>query len=239
MRTNVSVMGEVRGTRGKNAARRTRRAGQIPAVVYGAFQDSVAISVDPRRIGQIIRSKTGYNTIFDLQIEGHETTPVMLVDHQVDPIKGNLLHADLKRIDLTKRLRVAVPVLVSGEPFGVKVEGGLLELINRSLEIECLPNDIPEHFTLDVTELKMGEAKRASDIPMAGSIKLVSAPESVLAHVVAMRGEVVAATTEEAAAPAEAVAEPEVIKKGKKEEAGEAEKGKKKEAGEAEKGKKK
>jgi large subunit ribosomal protein L25 len=228
VRTNITVTGEVRDTRGKNAARRTRRAGMIPAVVYGAFQDAVAIAVDPRRVSQILRSKTGYNTIFDLQLEGHQTAPVMLVDHQNDPVKGNLLHADLKRIDLTKRLRVAVPVMTTGEPFGVKVEGGLLEPVTRALEIECLPDDIPEHFTIDVSDLKMGQARRASELPIPASIKLLSAPDAVLAHVVALRGEVAAAATEEAAAPAAAAtAEPEVIKKGKKEEAAEAEKGEK------------
>jgi large subunit ribosomal protein L25 len=151
------------------------------------------------------------------------------VDHQNDPIKGNLLHADFKRIDLSKRLKVAVPVLTTGEPKGVKIQGGLLELITRALEIECLPNEIPEHFTIDVTELMMGQARRASDVPLSGSMRLLSSPDAVLAHIVALRGEEAAATpAAEAAAPAAGAAEPEVIKKGKKEEEAEAEKGKKK-----------
>jgi large subunit ribosomal protein L25 len=230
VKNELSVPAEVRDSRGKNEARRTRRAGKIPAVVYGAFKDPVAVAVDPRSIVSIIHSKTGYNTIFNLDITGGETTPVMVVDHQFDPLKGNLIHADFKRIDLTKRIRVSIPVVTTGEAKGIKLQGGLLELINRSVEVECLPNEIPENFTIDVTELMIGQSIRAGEIPMDGSIKLVSAPESVLAHVVALRAEEVAAP--EAAAPAEAApaagGEPEVIKKGKKEEEAAEDKGKKK-----------
>jgi large subunit ribosomal protein L25 len=176
----------------------------------------VAVSVNPREIAKITRSATGYNTIFKLEIAGGETTPVMVVDQQLDPIRGTLLHADFKRIDLTKRIKVNVPVVTTGEAKGVKVQGGLLEVITRSIEIECLPDDIPEKFVVDVTELMIGQAKRASDIPMAGSMKLVSAAETVIAHSVALRAEEAAATPDAAAAPA--AAEPEVVKKGKKDE---------------------
>jgi len=235
VKREITVAAEVRATRGKNEAHRTRRAGQIPAVIYGAFQDPVAVAVNPRDISKIIHSPTGYNTIFNLDIVGGESTPVMVVDQQVDPIKGVLLHADFKRIDLTKRLRVSVPVLTEGEPKGVKQQGGLLEIITRAIEIECLADDIPERYVVDVTELMMGQAKRASDVQLAGSVKLVSAPEAVIAHVVALRAEEEAAATPAAeAAPATPAAgtpgaEPEVIKKGKKEEEAPAEeKGKKK-----------
>ena len=234
MRKDITVTAEVRSTRGKNEARRTRREGQIPAVVYGAFKDPVAVAVSPREILKIVHSKTGYNTIFNLTIAGGETTPVMVVDQQVDPIKGTLLHADLKRIDLTKRIRVSVPVHTTGEAQGVKVQGGLLEVITRAIEIECLPDEIPEGFTVDVTELMIGQSKRASDVALSGSMKLVSAPETVIAHSVALRAEEVATPAEGAAAPEAAAgatpAEPEVIKKGKKEEEAPAaeEKGKKK-----------
>ena len=175
-----------------------------------------------------------YNTIFNLVIQGGESTPVMLVDRQVDPVKGTLLHADFKRIDLTKRLRVSIPVHTTGEAAGVKVQGGLLEVITRMIEIECLPDEIPESFTVDVTELMIGQAKRASDVALTGSMKLVSAADTVIAHSVALRAEEVVAPVEGAVvapvAGAEAAAEPEVIKKGKKEEAAEekGEKGKKK-----------
>ena len=227
MRKDITVDAEVRTSRGKNEARRTRRAGQIPAVLYGAYQDPVPVAVSPKEINRIVRSTTGYNTIFTLAIAGGESTPVMVVDQQVDPVRGTLLHADLKRIDLTKRIRVTVPVHVSGEPKGVKVQGGLLEVITRSIELECLPDEIPEGFTLDVTELMIGQSKRASDVPLTGSMKLISAPDTVIAHIVTLRAEEVAATPEAAAGPA--VAEPEVVKKGKKDEEPAAEeKGKKK-----------
>jgi large subunit ribosomal protein L25 len=231
VRKDISVAAEVRTSRGKNEARRTRRAGQIPAVLYGAYQDPVSIAVNPREIVKITHSSTGYNTIFNLTIQGGETTPVMVVDQQVDPLRGNLLHADFKRIDLTKRIRITVPVHTTGEAKGVKVQGGLLEVITRAIEIECLPDEIPEGFTVDVTELMIGQSKRASDVGLSGSMKLISAPDSVIAHAVALRAEEVVAAPEAVAATpvAGAAAEPEVIKKGKKEEEAPAEeKGKKK-----------
>src|SRR5215467_7147157 len=204
MRTDITVSAEVRETRGKNEARRTRRRGLIPAVVYGAFQEPVSVAVSPKVINQIVHSDTGYNTIFNLAIASGETTPVMVVDHQNDPIKGYLLHADLKRIDLTKRLRVSVPVTTTGEAKGVKVQGGLLEVVSRAVEIECVPDEIPEHFVVDVTELMIGQSKRASDVALSGSMKLVSSAETVIAHVVALRAEEApaaeAAPTPEAAA---------------------------------------
>ncbi len=230
MRKDITVAAEVRHTRGKNEARRTRRSGKVPAVVYGSYKEAVSVSVDPKEVNQILHSSTGHNTIFNLDIQGVENTPVMLVDWQNDPIKGHLLHADLKRIDLNKRLKVFVPVVTTGEPRGVKVQGGLLEAVVREVEIECLPDDIPEHFVMDVSELMIGQSRRAGDIPMFGSIKLASNPDSVVAHVVTLRASDTAATG--VAAPAEAApaaaAEPEVIKKGKKEEEEAEEKGKKK-----------
>jgi large subunit ribosomal protein L25 len=236
VRKEITVAAQPRESRGKNEARRTRRAGLIPAVVYGAYKDPVPVAVSPKAILQIVHSASGYNTIFNLDIEGRENTAVMVVDHQNDPIRGTLLHADLKRIDLTKRLRVSIPIGTQGEPKGVKTQGGLLEIITREAEIECLPDEIPEHFTVDVTELMMGQSKRFSDLPMSGSMKLLGSPDTVIAHIVAMRAEEVkpaaeAAPTAEAAATPAAGAEPEVIKKGKKEDA--AEEGKPKKAEEA------
>ena len=224
MRKDTTVAAEVRTSRGKNEARRTRAAGNIPAVVYGAYQDPVSVAVNPKELSKIIRSSTGLNTIFTLAIAGGENTPVMVVDRQVDPIKGLLLHADLKRIDLTKRIRVTVPVSTTGEPAGVKVQGGLLEIISRSVEIECLPDEIPESFTVNVSELMIGQSKRASDVGVSGSMKLVSDPQTVIAHIVSIRAEEAVATPDAAAVP-----EPEVAKKGKKDEEPAAEeKGKKK-----------
>jgi len=227
LRKDITVAAEVRTSRGKNEAHRTRRAGLIPAVVYGAFQDPVSVAVNPRELTKIIRSSTGFNTIFSLAIAGGENTPVMVVDQQLDPIRGTLLHADLKRIDLTKRIRVSVPVHTTGEPAGVKVQGGLLEIITRSIDIECLPDEIPESFTISVSELMIGQSKRASDVALSGSMKLIGDPQTVIAHVVALRAEEVVAPVE-GAVPA-AGAEPEVVKKGKKDEEPAAEeKGKKK-----------
>jgi len=229
LRKEITVAAEVRTSRGKNEARRTRVAGNIPAVVYGAYQDPVSVAVNPKELSKIIRSSTGLNTIFTLAIAGGENTPVMVVDRQVDPIKGLLLHADLKRIDLTKRIRVTVPVHTEGEPAGVKVQGGLLEIISRSVEIECLPDEIPESFTVNVSELMIGQSKRASDVAVSGSMKLVSDPQTVIAHIVALRAEEVATPAEGAAPAAGAAPEPEVAKKGKKEEEAEdKDKGKKK-----------
>ncbi len=211
MRTDTVVAAEKRETRGKNEARRTRVRGMIPGVVYGAFQDPVAIAVNPKFITQILRSKTGHNTIFNIEVAGGETTPVMVVDEQYDPVKSNLLHVDLKRIDLAKRIRVSVPVLTHGEAKGIKLQGGQLEIITRSVEIECVPDDIPGSFTVDVSELMLGQSIRASEIAMPGDARLLSSGEMVIAHVVGQRAEAVA--------PVAAVAEPEVAKaKGKKEE---------------------
>src|SRR5437899_7445890 len=135
MRKDITVTAEVRATRGKNEARRLRVRGFIPAVLYGAYKDSVAIGVSPKELVRILNSTTGHNTIFNLAIQGGENTPVMVVDSQRDPVKGNLLHADLKRIDLQKRIRVSVPVITSGEAAGIKLQGGLLEIISREVEI--------------------------------------------------------------------------------------------------------
>jgi large subunit ribosomal protein L25 len=192
--------------------------------VYGAQGDPVSVSVDPKSISSIVHGSTGYNTIFTLAIAGAETTAVMVVDRQVDPVKGNVLHVDFKRIDLTKRIRVTIPVLTEGEPAGVKVQGGLLEIISRAIEIECLPDDIPERYVVDVADLMVGQSRRAGSIALGGSVKLVSAPETVIAHIVTLRAE--EATAEAEAAPA--TAEPEVVKKGKKEEEAADDKGKKK-----------
>jgi large subunit ribosomal protein L25 len=227
MKTDIVVNAEARESRGKNEARRLRARGMAPAVVYGANEASTAVAVSPKEVTKILRSKTGHNTIFQLAIGGASgSTPVMIVDWQTDPVKETLLHIDLKRIDLTKRITVKIPVHTVGDPAGVKLQGGLFEVITREIEIECLPDEIPEHFEMSVTDLMLGQNIRASDLPMTGSMKLLSAPELVLAHVVAMKAEEEVAAAEPVVA---ATAEPEVIKKGKKdEEAPAEEKGKKK-----------
>jgi large subunit ribosomal protein L25 len=218
MRKDITIEAEPRESRGKNEARRLRAKGSAPAVLYGSGGAAVAVSVSPKELNKILHSKTGHNTIFNLAVKDGETAPVMIVDWQRDPIKESLLHIDLKRIDLEKRLRVKIPVHGVGEPQGVKLQGGLHEAITREIEIECLPDEIPEEFTVDISALMIGQSIRASEVPMTGSMKLVSAPESVISHVVALKAEAEPAAVE-GAAPA-AAAEPEVIKKGKKEEEG-------------------
>jgi large subunit ribosomal protein L25 len=222
MRKDITVTAEPRSARGKNEARRLRAAGSAPAVLYGVTDTSVAVAVSPKEIGKILHSKTGHNTIFNLSITGGENTPVMIVDWQSDPVKDNLLHVDLKRIDLTQRITVRVPVRTLGEPKGVKLQGGLHELITREIEIECLPDEIPEEFTIETSELMLGQSVRAGEIALSGSMTLLSPAESVISHVVAMKAEEAPAAVEAVeGAPAAAVTgEPEVIKKGKKEEEG-------------------
>ncbi len=216
MRTEITVTAESRDSRGKNEARRLRVKGSVPAVVYGGKAEPASIAVSPKDLTKILNSKSGHNTIFNLNLAGSASTPVMIVDWQFDPIKDSLLHADLKRIDLTERMTVTVPVLTQGEPKGVKLQGGIYEVVTREVEIECLPNDIPEQFVIDVTDLAIGGAIRAADIPMGESRKLLTLPEAVISHVVAPRAEAEPAAAEGAAA------EPEVVKKGKKEEGTEA-----------------
>ena len=224
MRLETVVAAQPRASRGKNEARRTRRAGLIPAVVYGAFKDAVSVSVSPKEIGRIIHSKTGHNSIFDIDIAGVERTPVMVADEQYDPIKSTLLHIDLRRIDLTRKLRVSVPVHTTGEAKGVKQQGGVLDVVTRLIEIECVPADIPDQFDVDVTELMIGSAIRVSELPVKDGVRILTAGDAVIAHVVGIKEEA-APVAEAAATPA--AAEPEVVKKGKKdEEAPAADKGK-------------
>jgi large subunit ribosomal protein L25 len=231
LRLETIVTAQPRASRGKNEARRTRRSGLIPAVIYGAFKDPVSVSLIPKDITKIIHSKTGHNSIFDVEIEGVERTPVIVADEQYDPIKGTLLHIDLRRIDLTRKLRVAVPVHVTGEAKGVKQQGGVLDVVTRTIEIECIPDDIPNQFDVDVTELMIGSTIRVSDLALKTGVRVLTAGDAVIAHVVGIKEEAAAET-------AAAVAEPEVAaKKGKKEE--EAPAGDKGKAPAADKGKKK
>jgi large subunit ribosomal protein L25 len=213
MRKDITVAATHREGRGKNVNRRLRLEEKIPAVVYGVGKDSVALTVNPKEINKILLSGSGHNTIFNLSVAGGDGEPVLITDWQYHPVKGKLLHIDMLRIDLAKRIRVKIPVHTTGDAKGVKQQGGLFEIISREVEIECLPDDIPESFTLDVTPLMIGMNLRAQDVPMSGSMKLLTAPEKVIAHVVAQRG----GAAEAEAAPG-AKAEPEVAKKGKKEE---------------------
>jgi len=212
----IVVEATPREERGKNAARRARRSGQVPGVLYGGKDGAVVLSVNAKQLGIILRSEVGRNTILRLKLPGGEQ-PAMLKDWQVDPVAGSLLHVDLLRIAMDVRMRVRVPVHTFGEPQGVKLQGGIFEMVTREVEIECLPSDIPIEFRVDVTELMIGKQLRAGDVPMdKDKARLVTDPQRVIAHVVALRAEE-EKPAEAVAAEAAAPAEPEVIKKGKKE----------------------
>jgi large subunit ribosomal protein L25 len=200
----------------KNEARRVRVSGKIPAVVYGAGKDSLSVSLDPRQVLRILNSESGHNTIFDLNLSG-ERTKAMIVDWQYEPIKGKLLHIDVKRIAMDRALRVNIPILLKGEAAGVKQEGGILEQMLREVEIECLPGDIPSHIDVDVTELTFGKVLRVADLPHNEELKFLTDENQPVAHVTSVKEEVVAAPEAVAAEATATPAEPEVIKKGKQE----------------------
>ena len=201
----------------KNDARRVRRDGKIPAVLYGAGKDTLSLTLDPRQVARILHSQTGHNTIFDLALNGGEKTKAMIVDWQYEPVKGSLLHIDLKRIAMDRKLRVQVPVALKGEPEGVKTQGGILEQVLREVEVECLPGDIPTSIEADVSELVFGKVLRVADLLHNDKVKYITDGNQTVAHITSVKEEVVA-TPEAVAAEAGATpAEPEVIKKGKQE----------------------
>jgi large subunit ribosomal protein L25 len=203
-----------RETFGKNEAVRTRQAGKIPAVLYGGGDKSASesVSVDPKELSRILHSKGGLNSLIALKVDGKETQ-VLVKEYQIDPVTHKLLHADFYRVAMDKVIRVNVPVHLTGEAKGVKLQGGTMDFVHREVEVECLPSNIPEHITVDVTELTLSQGVRVKDLPTDGKWKAVSEPENLIVHIVAPRAEA-AATPADGAAPA-AAAEPEVAKKGK------------------------
>jgi large subunit ribosomal protein L25 len=212
------VEAQLREERGKNPARRIRRTGLVPAVIYGGKNEPVSVSVNARQVARILRSESGHNSIFTVQVSGHKDEKAMLKDWQVDPITGSLLHVDLYRVAMDVRMKVKVPVHVFGEAEGVKLQGGIFEMVTREVEVECLPSDIPEEFKVDISGLTIGKQLRAADLPLdPAKVKLLTDPQRVLAHVVTLKAEEEAAPAEAAAVAEAAPAEPEVIKKGKKE----------------------
>jgi len=216
-----TVEAEPREDFGKNAARRMRRTGRIPGVVYGGGGPVIPLTVDPDGIRRILHSESGHNAIFTLEIRGKAPARVMIRDWQSEPIRGDLLHVDLVRIALDAKLKLKVPIHVTGEPEGVKVQGGIFEFVLRELEVECLPDNIPEALTVDVTPLTIGHNLRVADLPVGPKVKVLTDANRVVAHVVALRAE----EEEKPAEVAEAApAEPEVIRKGKAEEEGAEEK---------------
>lgn len=211
---DIVVSAKNRTETGKNVNRRLRVEGLIPGVLYGSSKKPVAVSVSPKEIGSILKSKTGENTLFDLELDGSRRT-VILKEFQLEPIKGSLLHADFYEVALDKLLQVNVHVELVGVPVGVKVQGGIVDWVTRELEIESLPRDIPEKITVDISNLEIGKHVRVADITVPDKVKILTEPDIVIAHVVAPRAEEVAAVVEAAPAAEGAVAEPEVIKKGK------------------------
>jgi len=209
-----------RETIGKNEARRTRRGGQVPAVLYGSAggdgnKDPRPISVDPKALLKILHSESGANTLISLKLAGEGNSRVLVKDYLLDPITHHVLHADFYRVAMDRALQVTIPVVVKGEPKGVKQQGGLLEFIRRDIEIECLPADIPEHVEVDVSDLMLHQGLRVRDIATDARWKPVSDLDMMIVHVIAPKAEEAVAT--DAAAPA-LTAEPELIKKGKKDE---------------------
>ena len=217
MRKDITITADARELRGKNAARRLRVEGKIPAVLYGAGKDSVAVTVSPKEVNKILHTGSGHNTIFNLDVPGQGSTPVMVIDWLHHPIKDTLMHIDMLRVDLAKALKVKVPVHATGESQGVKIHGGHFEFVFREIEFECLPDDIPEFITVDISALMIGQSIRAQDLPLTGSMKLVSPADTVVCHVVALRDSLAEAAPAEG--DAAAAKEPEVAKKGKKEDA--------------------
>ncbi len=212
-----------RDTFGKNEARRTRRLGKVPAVLYGATGGdgvhSTPIAVDPKALLRILHSEAGANTLISLKLEGQGDTRVLVKEYQLDPVTHQVLHADFYKVAMDRAIEVRIPVVVKGEPKGVKQQGGLLEFIRREIDIECLPGDIPESLEIDVSDLMLHQGIRLRDVATDARWTPVTEPEAMLVHVILPKAEESAATAAaEAAAPA-APAEPEVIKKGKKEEA--------------------
>src|SRR5437764_10102347 len=187
-----SLQAQPRAAGNKNEARRVRRGGKVPAVVYGAGKNASSVSVDPRQVSRILHSKSGHNTIFDLSLDG-ERTKAMIVDWQYEPIKGSLLHIDLKRIAMDKKLTVEVPIMMKGEPAGVKQQGGILEQVLREVEIECLPGDIPASIEADVSELVFGKVLRVADLPKNAKWQVLTDENQTVAHVITIKEEVVAA----------------------------------------------
>ncbi len=198
-----------RDTRGKNHARRLRVAGQIPAVVYGGSSEPLAVAVSPKALSKILHSETGENTLITLEVDGTSTV-VIVKDYLLQPVTHTLLHADFYRVDMAKRITVKVPVILQGEPRGVKQQGGTLDFVHRDVEIESLPADIPDNITIDVREMMIGDGVYVRDVAEGKAWTPVSPADLLLVHVVAPRVE--------EAASADAAAEPEVAKKGKPEE---------------------
>ena len=215
---DTTLQAEKREGRGKNEARRLRAQGRIPAVVYGAAKNTaVEIAVDPKVLLRILHSESGVNTLIGLDLEGNSTR-VLVKEYQLDPIDHKLLHADFYQVAMDKTLTLTVPIVLKGEARGVKQQGGIVDFVNREIEVECLPADIPEHVDIDISELMLHQGVRVRDLPKTDKWAPTSDAEMMIVHVVAPKAEEAPAAEAAAAGTAATPAEPEVIKKGKKDE---------------------
>jgi len=191
-------------------------------VIYGASADATLartatpIAVHPKALSKILHSESGANTLISMKLAGGADAKVLIKEYQIDPVTHQILHADFYRVAMDKLLRVTIPVVVKGEPKGVKQQGGILEFIRREIEVECLPGDIPEHVEVDVTELMLHQGIRVRDVAPDPKWKAVSEADLMLVHVIMPKAEEAPAATDAAAVPAATAAEPELIKKGKK-----------------------
>jgi large subunit ribosomal protein L25 len=216
-RKEIIIRATAREGRGKNDSRRARRNGQVPVTIYGGATEAVAALAPLSELAAILRSDTGRNTIFTVDIDGVEATEVMFADRQIDPVRSRLVHADFKRLVKGEKIEATVPLRLIGEPFGVREEAGMLEQLVREVEIRCQPRDIPEHIDVDVTNLKVHDVLHVSDIPVAEGIEILEEPDTAIATVGVVKEEPTAVAPLEGEVPAE----PEVIGKGKKEDEGE------------------
>ena len=217
-----------RETRGKNEARRLRAAGKIPAVVYGVQKEgdagkNVPVAVDPKPLLRILHSHSGVNTLITLKVDGEGDSRVLVKDFLLDPITHDMLHADFVRVNMDRRITVTVPVVIKGEPRGVKLEGGVLDFVHREIALESLPLEIPDAIEIDVANLGLGDAIYVRDVAQGQNWQPISAADMMLVHVITPRAvETAPAEGAATATPVAAGAEPEVIKKGKTEKEGEA-----------------
>ena len=219
---DIVVKAQAREGRGKNDARRARRDGQVPVVIYGGQGESVAALAQLSELAAILRSDTGRNTIFTVDVEGVGASEVMFADRQIDPVRMRLIHADFKRLVKGEKIEATVPLRLVGEAIGVREQSGVLEQIVRNIDIRCEPREIPEHIDIDVTNLGVHDVLHVSDIPVAAGIEILESPDTVIATIGLVKEEVVEAPVVEGDVPAE----PEVIGKGKKEDEGEGEEAK-------------
>lgn len=215
---DASLVGVTRQGRGKNEARRLRRSGQVPGVLYGGeSKEGQPISVDPKELLTILRSESGVNTLIGLTVDGGKASQVLVKEFQLDPVDSELLHVDFYRLALDKAITVTVPVTLVGEPAGVRQQGGLLDFVQRDVQVECMPTEIPEHLEVDVSELMIGQGVRLRDLLSDVTWTPVTDPDRLLVHVIApkVEEEPEEEAAEELAATPEGDGEPEVIKKGK------------------------